>query len=58
MPVGWCDQDRLLKETFGRLVKAKNLTDGRQSSGERKRYWKSVRLVPEYLLEMEQAPID
>jgi putative DNA primase/helicase len=45
-------------ETFGRLLKSKNLTDGRQSSGERKRYWKGVRLVPEYLLEMEQATID
>jgi P4 family phage/plasmid primase-like protien len=45
-------------ETFGRLLKSKNLSDGRQSSGERKRYWKGVRLVPEYLLEMEQATID
>lgn len=45
-------------ETFGRLLKSKNLSDGRQSSGERKRYWKGVKLVPEYLLEMEQATID
>jgi putative DNA primase/helicase len=45
-------------ETFGRLLKSKNLSDGRQSSGERKRYWKGVRLVPEYLLEMEQTTID
>ena len=29
-------------ETFGRLLKSKNLSDGRQSSGERKRYWKGV----------------
>lgn len=34
-------------ETFGRLLKSKNLSDGGQSSGERKRYWKGVRVVPE-----------
>jgi hypothetical protein len=33
-------------------------SDGRQSSGERKRYWKGVRLVTEYLLQIEQTTID
>lgn len=45
-------------ETFGRILKSKALLDGRQPGGERKRYWKGVRLVPEYLLEMEQTTID
>ena len=44
-------------ETFDKLLKSKNLLDGRQSSSERKRYWKGVRLVPEYLLEVEQTTI-
>ena len=45
-------------ETFGRVLKSKGLIDGRHTSGERKRFWRGVRLVPEYLLEMEQSTID
>ena len=46
-------------ETFGRLLKSKNLSDGRQSSSEEKRVLEGcTTCTTEYLLEMEQATID
>lgn len=45
-------------DTFGRNLKAKGLEDGRIGRESREYYWKGIRLVPEYLLEMEQTTFD
>jgi P4 family phage/plasmid primase-like protien len=45
-------------DTFGRNIKAKDITDGRMGNDDREYYWKGIRLVPEYMLEMEQTTID
>jgi hypothetical protein len=45
-------------DTFCKNMKIKNYPDGRKGKDDREYYWKGIKLVPEYLLEMEQTTFD
>jgi putative DNA primase/helicase len=45
-------------EMFGKILKGKlGFHDGRQSTGDRKTYWRGRRLTAEYILEIQQKTI-
>lgn len=45
-------------DTFCKNMKIKNYLDGRKGNDDREYYWKGIKLVPEYLLKMEQTTFD
>jgi putative DNA primase/helicase len=49
---------KLKYDTFCRHIKNKGYIDGRTGKDEREYYWKGIKLVPEYLLELEQTTFD
>lgn len=45
-------------DTFCKCIKNKDYTDGRIGKDDREYYWKGIKLVPEYLVEMQQTTFD
>ena len=45
-------------DTFCKHIKNKDYADGRVGKDDREYYWKGIKLVPEYLVEMQQTTFD